>query len=620
MIIYKAIQSVVLTVTLLVVPFTGYGKEVVIPITLDYELLDALLITTSYSDPGQTAELVNEGNGCIELRLSDPRFSGEAGVVHLRTALFLHIGTPFGENCLMPYQWQGSVQVSQVPKIDARTWELSFETVDTRIFTADNQQIERLDIVFDRLMPILNSYLQDFSVKLGDPVDDLRTFILPMFTPDAQKEAEILLQSIRPGVLTATAENVVVTVHADARAIDQQPESSPPAALSAEEMESFLDLWETWDSLLVYLITILVDQPLSQTEKQLLMDLLLETRYEFVDTINDPTVQKDFVRDQFIKGWQLMSDIFRRHLLHNPSESRLGYLSFITAAEALKILDELGPAFGIEISREGLVRLAKIVGGENIELHYAPGIDGVLQQLFDVTPDPDGSDSRRSHDTEIQPDTSSSSIFRSIESFFLPAASAAALPSFADIKKWQAPATPSESYIGRVRKVLDTAVTSVVIRKERSKRLNRIYRELIPAIAWQESCFRQFVVKDRKLTYLLSYNNSSVGLMQINERVWRGIYDSQRLRWDIHYNAGVGSEIADLYLQKYAVTRYGDSILAKPELLAQLVYAMYNGGPSQYEKFFKRKSAGKLFDSDRLFAQKYDWVQNQAWEHTRQCF
>lgn len=620
MIIYRVIQTVVLTAAVLVFPFTGLGREVLIPITLDYDLLDALLINTSYTGPGQTAELVNEGNGCIELKLSDPRFSGGSGVVHLRTSIFLHIGTPLGETCLMPYQWQGSVQVSQIPKLDERSWELSFETVDTRIFNSDNQQIERLDIVFDRLMPLLNSYLQDFSVNLGAPVEDLRTFILPMFTPEAQREAEDLLQSIRPGALSATEENVIVTVHADARAIDHPVESAAPETLSSEEMDSFLGLWETWDSLLVYLITILADQPLNQVEKQQLMDLLLDTRYEFVDTINDQTVQKDFVRDQFIEGWQLMSEIFRKHLLHNPSESRLGYLSFITAADALTILDELGPAFGIEISREGLIRLAKIVGGESVELHYAPAIDSVLQQLFEVEPENDQPDSIQPGDPDVRPETSLNTMLRSIETFFLPAASAAPLPTFKEIKQWQAPSLPSESYIGRVRKVLDTAVTSLIIRKERPSRMNSIYRRIIPAIAWQESCFRQFIVKDNKLTYLLSYNNSSVGLMQVNERVWRGIYNTQRLRWDIHYNAVVGSEIADLYLQKYVAPRYGNSIFSKPELLAQLVYALYNGGPSQYEKFLKRRSSGKLYDSDRLFAQKYDWVQNQAWEHTSRCF
>jgi hypothetical protein len=128
------------------------------------------------------------------------------------------------------------------------------------------------------------------------------------------------------------------------------------------------------------------------------------------------------------------------------------------------------------------------------------------------------------------------------------------------------------------------------------------------------------VVKDSKLTYLLSYNNSSVGLMQVNERVWRGIYDTQRLRWDIQYNATAGCEIVDLYLQKYALRKYGSDILNKTDTLARLVYAMYNGGPSQYDKFLKRSQTNELYESDRLFAQKYEWVKNGQWQQVEKCF
>lgn len=284
------------------------------------------------------------------------------------------------------------------------------------------------------------------------------------------------------------------------------------------------------------------------------------------------------------------------------------------------ILDELGPAFGVEISRNGLLRLAKILGGDSVELRYAPGTNEALQRLFDIESDGGDADPAEPAKPGTPSDTSFFRMLRMIEDLVVPAAHAAPLPSFSDIKKWQPPARLSEDYLARVRKVLNTAVTSLVVRKQRPDRLIEIYREMIPAIAWQESCFKQFVVKNQKLTYLISYNNSSVGLMQVNERVWRGIYDIQRLRWDISYNASAGSDIADLYLQRYAVPKYGKQIISQPELLARLVYAMYNGGPSQYEKFLKRSSKGQLYDSDRLFAQKYEWVRAQAWENTSRCF
>lgn len=610
---------------LLALPITfcvsaGSAKELTIPITLDYELLDALLIQTSYTDPGDTAQLLYEANGCLELTLSEPHFSGGEDILTLFSKIFIHLGTPLGDNCLMPYQWNGSIQISQIPKIEPKNWDLTFQTVDTKVFSADGKKIDSLDLVFDRVLPLVNEHTQEFAIKLDTPVEDLRTLILPMFTPEARQEAEQLLDSIRPGAVTADAKKLVVNVHAEATEVETEALPDEMETLTEEEMEQFLELWETWDSLLVFLISVLTEQPLSNSEKEQLIDLLLDTRYEFVTRINDTTLQKDFVRDQFIRAWQLLSAIFRNQLLHNPTENRLGLLSFLTAVDALMILDELGPAFGIEISRNGLIRLAKILGGESIELHYSPNINKALQQLFQAYPEPRESGAEDARTPPPQPETSNYDLRKLMHSLFVTSAHAKDMPTFAEIRRWQVPKTDLEAYLTRVRDLLEFAFTSLVIRRELPGYMNEIYSTMIPAIAWQESCFKQFVVKDAKLTYLLSYNNSSVGLMQVNERVWRGVYDTQRLRWDIRYNASAGCEIVDLYLHKYALGKYGPEILSKKDTLAQLVYAMYNGGPSQYGKFLKRSKANDLYDSDRLFAQKYDWVKNGDWERADKCF
>nr|WP_240191643.1 lytic transglycosylase domain-containing protein [Desulfoprunum benzoelyticum] len=142
---------------------------------------------------------------------------------------------------------------------------------------------------------------------------------------------------------------------------------------------------------------------------------------------------------------------------------------------------------------------------------------------------------------------------------------------------------------------------------------------MIPAIAWQESCFRQFVVRDDKLTYLLSYNNSSVGLMQVNTRVWRGVYDLERLRWDIRYNAAAGCEIATLYLKDYALRERKGQKKPDNETIAHLVYAMYNGGPGQYRKYLERQRNGKLYASDKLFQEKFKWVSAADWGKISKC-
>jgi hypothetical protein len=107
--------------------------------------------------------------------------------------------------------------------------------------------------------------------------------------------------------------------------------------------------------------------------------------------------------------------------------------------------------------------------------------------------------------------------------------------------------------------------------------------------------------------------------MQVNERVWRGLYDLTRLRWDISYNAAAGSEIAALYLQRYALRNKSKVRHMDHSTLARLVYAMYNGGPGQYYEFFKRLKKGRNLAIDSLFNEKYSWVVSKNWDKITQC-
>ncbi len=596
------------------------AKEIRIPISLDYQLLTALVRQSSYTGPETTAELLNEGAGCIRLILSNPDFSGGDSAVHFSSDLYLHVGTPVGGTCLMPYEWEGSIAVSQMPQLNNETWELTFKTVDLTVYSSDNAPVRSLNLIWDRLLPVIDSYMQGFSITLTPPVEDLKNLILPLFKAEAQREAEMLLHSIRPGSIDVDTVGLTVNVIADAAEVDAQANTDVIEKMTDAELESFLEFWETWDSLLIYLVSLLAEQHLTESEKSSLITLILDTRYEFMTRVNDRTTGRDFVRDQFVEGWAELSQIFRKYYLHNPEESGLGYLSFITAADALVILDELGPTFGIEISRNGLIRLARILGGEKLELEYSQEINRALQQLFESEPSRDPDDSSRESSLIDKKDTFSlTKIFRSVEAYLFPSAFAEALPTFSEIKKWQVPGDDLTEYLGRVRALLKSTQTSLAIKKDLPEKIQALYHNLVPAVAWQESCFRQFVVADRKLTYLLSSNKSSVGIMQVNERVWRGIYDRQRLRWDIRYNAFAGCEIINLYMHKYVLAKSGAGILADDETLAQLVYAMYNGGPRQYDKFLERKAARDFYKSDDLFKEKYSWVKTDSWNNIEKC-
>jgi hypothetical protein len=74
--------------------------------------------------------------------------------------------------------------------------------------------------------------------------------------------------------------------------------------------------------------------------------------------------------------------------------------------------------------------------------------------------------------------------------------------------------------------------------------------------------------------------------MQVNQRVWRGFYDPERLRWDTRYNTRAGAQILMRYVKDYALPyaeRRGD-----PNLIPRAAYAVYNAGPRAVARFDKK--------------------------------
>jgi len=94
-------------------------------------------------------------------------------------------------------------------------------------------------------------------------------------------------------------------------------------------------------------------------------------------------------------------------------------------------------------------------------------------------------------------------------------------------------------------------------------------------------------------------------LMQVNERVWRGFYRIESLRWNIRYNIRAGCEILDLYLRDYALKRSQSKGTLDRDTLVQVTYSMYNAGPDEYFEFLKRSKRNTLNRLDRLFWEKY---------------
>jgi septal ring-binding cell division protein DamX len=126
------------------------------------------------------------------------------------------------------------------------------------------------------------------------------------------------------------------------------------------------------------------------------------------------------------------------------------------------------------------------------------------------------------------------------------------------------------------------------------------------------------VVEKDKITTLRS-NTGDSGLMQVNERVWRGLYDTQKLRWDTAYNARAGSEVLLNYLVKYALKRGEQKHPGGPDNLARSAYSTYNGGPSKTSRYRNPKAPAAHKKIDAAFWKKYQAVKQGKELQVAEC-
>jgi hypothetical protein len=635
-IIFKFLITVILllSVSVFFSPLQAQAsiETVSLPITIDYQLLKSIIIKTAYTDPGQTAILLNENDGCMKITISEPSVRQESSQILFETKVHVVAGTYILNNCVMPIEWEGYLALVQKPIVDSR-WNLSFHTVDSTLYDKHHRSSKIAGTVWDLVKTQVYEYLEGITINLAPPILELKSVLVELFPFDQQAQVQRMLESMRPGKIDPTSVALQIGILTEVVETKKEDKDIEREKISTDELEVFIDTWEAWDSFLVYMLTSLLKEPLSEADRQIFLDTLLETRYRFVTDLLDGTVERDFVREQFISAWEKLSPIIRNQLGDDPSKSLFGYLAFFTAADALSALDKISPTMGIEISRNGLIRLARLLAEDkSLTLDYHLGVNSKLRRVLGLGAPPKASGPvTNSEELEIGEEEidliedNDSSFTKLIMSLMCKSAWAKAdklTITFKDIIPWVFSKKNFETYVDRIKALLEEASDGALNNSKIEDRYHDLYRRIVLSTAWQESCFRQFRVRKRKVTYLLSYNRTSVGLMQVNERVWRGMYDRQHLRWDIQYNAAAGCEILEIYIRKYTLDRIKKmkvGLTLDDDTFARIVYAMYNGGPGQFKKILKRNKEGTFYSSDKLYFEKYSWVKNRQWENIRKC-
>lgn len=603
-------------------------ETVHVPLTFDYPFIRMLIIDQLFVHPGERSIFVDEkteGDN-VYIELSKPEVRSDGPFIIIGSNIHVKEGVPIIGKYVKRVEWEGYIEVSQRVLLDQRTSQLHLETVDSHIYKADRQPMVVASKIWNLIKNYVHPYFSKVVIDLAFPVDEIRTMVPLFFAEDERAGVQGWMNSLKLGGLRVEKDAVRLD-------LSMMVETNPPAPpepvreLTAEEIERFSRLWETWDAFLVYQMETLIGASLTPEEQQTLFETLFETRYGFVRSLENKAIGNELIRQQFVWTWQQLDSILRTHLVKKArGDDMIRFLAFFTASDALSALDKLGPALNVEISRDGLLRLVQLIGTQEVVFGYSPAVDTHLRALlgFGQPLDETGPSFKELEipfPSEENPAAPADAVSNLILRFLISQAYAAESSplNLEELKPWIYTENDLTQYLDRVRRVLEKTADETLSKSELNPSYEPLYRLMVMATAWQESCWRQVVLSKGNLQPLFSYNQSSVGLMQINERVWRGMYNVDSLRWSIEYNARAGTEILDHYLKDYALKKMDPASSLDPDTLARAVYAMYNGGPGQFQKFLKRNQDNSFYESDKLFWNKYAMVKAGEFENVSIC-
>ena len=567
-----------------------FAAEVSIPLHLGNGYFQHLALKKIFNDSDNRFVAWNDGTGCNHLVLSEPGVSSNSTGVLMRMAGEGRAGTPVGNLCFPLLPWRGEIDVLMQPTIGADGKSIELKIVDSH--TRDSRgKVDLGGAIWNWTKEYVHPRLSSLRIDLTGALKDVHSIARMLFPPAKLHPANQILASLTISEVTPDETGIALLLKMNVGSEARSSEVEEPA-LTAEEMARLDDKLLRWD----VLVTLAARQAAAYTSDRNLRDallaVLLNTRHEIVRILETTSPgSQDPVRDLFLETWSGLAPLLREISNGIPDDTALDYVSFIGALDALQAIDAAGQGLNLDISVDGLRRLARLIAppGGGDPLFYNEGLDPGLRELFDfglpVAP-------------TLQPHSSGGGwLIRT----------ALAQPTMAQIKRWLPTKGNIEEYLVRVQRLLDEVGDKVIEDKELGGPYRDMFRPLLLASAWQETCWRQFTVKDGKQEPLKS-SVGAVGIMQVSPRVWRGFYQPNALNWDITYNATAGAEILHHYLVHYAIRKEEHKNENGLDNLVRATYSAYHGGPKHLTRYRMKNTSPKLRRIDEAFWRKYKTV------------
>jgi hypothetical protein len=587
----RATILMVLAVTLLAVELAA-AREVSLPLRFDNALVRRVLVNELFTGPEESMTALKDGSGCNYLILSDPQVRGVDGLLRVRSAARARVATAIGTQCLVLVDWTGFIETDQRAELDSQSPRVRFRTVDSRMLDADGEPASLTGVLWGWVSDHVHPRLDALAVDLEEPLADIRALLPLMLSPGDAGRSQGIVDSLALTSAGVEADAVTLTARIDIPELPAAAQASEPV-LSEDELVRWQQSWQQWDAFLTYVVKASARDTTRDATRGELFDVLLSARYDIVAILATAPEGPDPVPALFARTWDRLAPVLREMHTGLPGETALQYLSFIAAADALKGIQDLGPGAGLDLSADGLRRMARII---------APAVqDDPLARSLEVDPE---LRSLMGLGDAIAPPQRDGGVWW-LDTILRPARAAPRVDPLLVIKlnRWVPDYRNAKGYLPLAEDLLTQTSALTMSKGKVPAKHEQLFHDLVLATAWKESCWRQFERREGEVKTLRSVTGA-LGMMQVDPNAWRGFYDIADLTEDIGYNARAGADILAHYLTHYAIRKREDKH-GIPDALVRATYAVYNGGPSHRRRYRLKSTKRSLRRIDNSFYEKY---------------
>lgn len=598
------------------------SAEVTLPLRLPISLLQTSLSDALGIHDTTPAEIFRQGD-CRFIQLAGLQLESADGKLQVKTQANLKFGPEWFGSCYGAIAWKGQARFELEPYITPDHL-LRYRLLDTELIDDQGNKSLAAEIVWKLVARIMRPRLEAFQIDLRPPRTEVAN-VLHNFVPETQvQQIDAILGSARATILKVSQDELSIPLVLDVpEQYLSQTETTPAPSetpLSSEELANFEQTSQSWDAFLVYVIRNL-GLSIENTDIRIrLLEILLNSRYQIIAILSGEAEQTsgDPTRELFVRAWNDLRDLITEASQRGQLTGQLlPYLSFLTAGDALMLLDTSAPGLSIEMSENGLRGLARAMRPFDLSdpLKFNWDLDPFLQDLFDLNDDEQPSSPVP---TQSVP---RGSLYDYWLNLLIPAAQAEEAPDIMQhlserLDHWVPKADELEVYRILVAALLETVHTHEITQVKLTSEESADFSHLLSTTALIESCWRQYILRDGLISYVRS-PSGSIGMMQINPSVWRGIFDIERLKKVTGYNATVGARILLRYLRLHARPIARKS--GNQDDLARATYAAYNAGPRAAGRFLNPQAKPRVKQVDEKFWKLYQTLRDGGTVDLQSC-